>query len=210
MKFVLPSVVHICCWLAFPCTWASAQSASSDLMRNARAGQAIAYLKTTQPMEQPEMDFTFAIAKDKNAVKVLFNRQMQAIDSLEGNANASVIPLLIPYLNYPRNLSQDSFIATRRLVANESKEEHPAFDVIMATPGADNALAQYVSNKKYPLNYRLAAFHVLEYVNKPEFNTVANTFQKEVWTADKWAKVAFDRIRKSEPFTGIPTRNFVP
>ena len=205
MKTVLISTVYMCGWMMVSLTTAFAQNSSLDIIGRGRVDRAIAYLKDTKPMFDPSVEMHLVDPRQRKAADYLFKHQMQAIDALEGCEDASIIPVLIPYLNYTRHPD------TGKLAGDEKPEdtggikaEWPAFDVITAVPDASKTLTEYILNKKYSLEYRMTAFHVLRYVDKAKLYEVARLLQSEVSATDNQTKQFISFVKdRNIPFDGL-------
>lgn len=63
-------------------------------------------------------------------------------------------------------------------------------------------------NPRYPVKYRIAAFHVLRYVDKAGFGTVATSFDQEFTKAGPEAQGYLKAIKNGNaPFQGIYLQN---
>ena len=56
----------------------------------------------------------------------------------------------------------------------------PAFAVIVGIPNVAPVLTKYVMDTQNPLDYRIAVFHVLRYIDTDAFKRVADSLDKEL------------------------------
>ncbi|MDR0532539.1 MAG: hypothetical protein LBH01_01135 [Verrucomicrobiales bacterium] len=169
---------------------------------------AVNYLKSSAPMLHPRIQLGLTDESKRQAARSLFNKQVEALTLLKQSKNTSLIPLLIPFLDYcvspvPLNGGQagpSSFTFT----LEELCDALPALAAIVNKPGANEALAEYAKNTKNPLDYRMASFHVLRYLDRKRFDEVAGVLNKEFANKKQFLRNYLKSIwKEGRPFRGI-------
>ena len=145
---------------------------------------AIVLLRTTKPLVDPHVSLALADPSKREHAAQLFASQVRALHLLAGHADASIIPILIPFLNYSVDLSpaylRTPFDTAPPLDKATLSLEWPAFGVICATPGNGAALSTFVADSRNPLDLRIAAFHVLRYVDPEQFGKTSGIINREL------------------------------
>jgi len=128
---------------------------------------------------------------------------MEALGNLNGSKDAALVPILIPYFAYNVDLHW-AYDTRRKTDIDTLRKDFPAFGIIMSIPGAAGALANYVEDTRYPLDYRGAAFHALRYVDPKTFKSVEINFNNELGQANPQTKAYLNAVENGmAPFTGI-------
>jgi hypothetical protein len=165
---------------------------------------AIAFLKKTQPQAGGVME---AIAQPQEITN-LYQQQLDAITTISNDKDISCTSVLIPYLNYA--VSPAAFIHGRHPMTSTedidiTKNVWPAFRAILQMKDAGEQLRQYITNKQNSPNYRLAAFLVLRYVAKTDFQSLEHSLDSEFINSSPGVKEYLKHIEGgSEQFWGVP------
>lgn len=129
---------------------------------------AVKFLSETEAMENPRIDLHLTDVAKREAAEDLYVRQMAALRELTGERDASLIPLLIPYIHYTDDFSFRNDWKPRPQTTPNPKPDlkawafhWPAFAVIAMTPGSGPILAKYILNPKNPDRYKMHAFEIL-------------------------------------------------
>ena len=152
--------------------------------------RAVYFLEAHPPMFSPVLHFTDE-AKRHHAEE-LFAEQMDALDQARKCTKPSIIPVLIPFLDYTSDDRSQlpyedayKYLLTYKggppgPTLKSLSEVRPALAAIVAMPGSSGALLTYALNTHNDLNLRLAAFHILRYTDTGKFRIAADTLNKEL------------------------------
>ena len=163
------------------------------------------FLQSHDPMREPLLERKSGETAKRESAEKLFRSQLQAIHDLDKSTDPAAIGALIPYLGYT---SYDSFTfaslheGAHPKIADIS-ETYPAFEAIISNPAAGDELQSYVLNSDHPVKYRLAAVHVLRYVDKDRFQTAAKKLKQEFTAGTPIMERLEAIINKDAPFIGI-------
>ena len=111
------------------------------------------------------------------AVRNLYMRQLQALRSIADSGTGPDLPIakLIPYLTY----APFQFGSEVPFVPPMEKKTWPAFRIILSRPNAAGELKVYSLDNRNPINYRIAAWQALQYVDEKAFSDVSAALWKQ-------------------------------
>jgi hypothetical protein len=141
------------------------------------------FLKSTEPMRYPAIDLGLVDPVKRQDAERLYNAQMKALWQIVGTKDTSLIPLLIPYLNYcipvTSSIPVGSVFTPPQLDLTTLCSRWPVISVIVRMPNSATALIDYALDRKNSINYRLTALEVLWYLDQAKFQTAANSWDQE-------------------------------
>ena len=169
---------------------------------------ALAIINDSQPLQNG----TGAAAWRSNdaAVRNLYLRQLQALRSIAESGTGSDLPIakLIPYLNYVPSEFEAEVPSVSLINPSVEKISRtwPAFQIILSRTNAAEELKAYSLDSGNPINYRIAAWQVLQYVDKKTFADVSTALLTEFSSAPKKFRNYLQGTAKGVvPFWGIPS-----
>jgi len=168
------------------------------------APDAVDIIVNTKPMYCPGIEIGNPDKDKKNAAEQLFKKQISALIKLNGVNEPSLIPMLVPYLNYNVNIYYSSISERRNPQIPDFKTlcaEWPAFAVIANMKSSSEALVKYIKQSQNLLENRVAAFNILRYVNEQKFKEIAP--EVEVGLSGDNLRIV-KGIVNGAPFDGIP------
>jgi hypothetical protein len=149
----------------------------------------------------------------RNLATKLYNLQIDAMGVLGKAKVANAAAVLIPYLDYKSRDCSD-LIRPMPIGYTEdikiTRHHWPAFSALLDTPGSSQVLMTYALDTRNPIDYRIASFHVLRYLDQNKFNSVAKVFDQEFADARPHVKRIFQNIENGRStYSGLPYINFV-
>ena len=142
------------------------QHVMAEAPKNIEARQ---FLENHKPLHSPAIELGAVDRKERNVAEKLFAAQINALRILLGTKDDSIIPILVTYLHYADPPIFDEIPGHSTDVspdANAIATQYPAFAVIIRIPTANIVLSKYIKNSKNEADYRIAALHVLRYIDK--------------------------------------------
>lgn len=137
--------------------------------------EAINILKTTKAMYEPWGEINQVNPDKKKAARILFDKQIRAINVLGKAKVDGTAELVVPFLNY--NSNEYAFIGGYNQPPHPSLEQTrnqwPAFSALIELPGAAKALSNCALDKNEDFRYRVAALAALRYVDKIQCAKIA-------------------------------------
>lgn len=142
----------------------------------------------------PPNVLTSALANPKETTNAatlkLAEEEMTAIAVIHRAHRKVDLKLLLPYIGFNSNpfrvfslyIESPTRAAPRAVQEIEMtyRETWPMFAVVLDSPDATASLENYAENKRNPIQYRLDAFQVLQYLDKARLNTVAAKLRTEI------------------------------
>lgn len=171
-------------------------------------GQAAEILRSTRPMDSPIFQMGLVDPIKKKAVMDLYDKQMAAILILAKSNNPGMATVLIPYLDYPAKRTPVPGVSLGARRSSKSLEqmraEWPCFSTLLDIPNSSETLANYALDVRNPVDFRIATFHVLGFLDKAKFQGVSQVFDKEFADSDLQLKQYLKGIEEGKvEFEGV-------
>lgn len=196
------------CWFLLLCTLFLGLDVFGQ---NEQTGDA-RLLAGSTPFLYPYIEVSVTDLKQRTSAEKVIAAQMRALEKLKGCQDVSVVPILIPYLNYTTGVLPPSRFSLHGALSKEStvpdtellSKNWPAFGIILHMHNSDKVLVQYLQDKKNPPNCRLAALVVLRYLNQEEFGKCVNDMSNEYRDADSSVRTYLEAVKSGKvSFDGI-------
>lgn len=165
-------------------------------------------LEKSKPMLDPALELGFVDPVKRQDAEKLFDAQMNALWQIVGSKDASLIPLLIPYLNYAipvtSSIQLGSLFTPPPPDLTTLCSRWPVISVFVRMPNSATALKDYVMDRENPIDYRLTALDVLGYLDQAQFQTAAKSWDQEFTKPGTHKFMALIAVEDgSFPFRGI-------
>ena len=182
---------------------------------------AIKLLKTTQPIPNfkqyagatlvsPDHRNVISWPPEIQKLKLLYDRQLDAIKVIALAKPKRQVSLLIPYLDYMSNYAYD-IIGPGPDSPSAIYQAWPAFDAILNMPDSGLGLQEYCLHAENPINYRIAALLTLRYADKERFQSVARQMEYDLRDSTPFVKYCLKNVQREDvPFWGVPDLSRLP
>jgi hypothetical protein len=177
---------------------------SSSGTTNALINDAIETLKTNKILSDTERGFESTNKYQYEQYLKIYAAQTNAIALLKKEKISGTAPFLIPYLDYatPETEPQLFIHAGTGVPTNITLRIWPTLGALSEIPGSGEVLANYALDKKNTVMSRLTALSALRYVDKHQFQSVADALLSEFSKSETIKKYILGVEDERVPYMG--------